>query len=290
MRRVLLTALCISFVTLLYTILDKDKNWLDYLVQKNAHSSVIYTNARHLNKTQNIILNALPKSGSEYLVRTLENSLGYQRMKISSEYILTDQIHIDSIRKFYEQGGRISKQHLDASNLNIRVLKMFTNKIVLNFRDPRDVLLSWVHNLNSLRQQGIDYVCYFDAELPPHYYELSLSEQIDWNIENFLPNVVSWMNKWLVLNEQESLSKNGLKILITTHDELIEDELKLYTKILNFYEIPLGDFTFKPAEKSLKTHFRRGIKGEWRTVFTEKQKKRVSEIVPESLLQKFNWS
>ena len=219
------------------------------------------------------------------MAKTLENSLGYTHKTFSAEYIPVDQINFYLLAGFYWDGGKLSKQHFDASDLNIRILKMFTKKMVLHLRDPRDVLLSWVHHMNFVKKQGLD-LFYFDPQPPAGYYNLSFSEQIDWNIENFLPNSIDWINKWLKVKEQEDLSEDGLNILITTHDELVKDELGLYSKILSFYGIPSNQLKFEPAKKNDEVRFRQGTKGEWHTALTERQKKRVSEIIPDSLLKK----
>lgn len=92
-----------------------------------------------LNPAQNIIINAVPKSASEYIAAKLEKSLNYDRKRISAEYIPRDQVNFSALRSFYSTGGNITKQHLDASNLNVKILKRYTDRIVLHVRDPREV-------------------------------------------------------------------------------------------------------------------------------------------------------
>lgn len=238
---------------------------------------------------QNIILNALPKSGSAYMQATLAKSLDYKVLNITSEYIPQDQVIYKQIREFYVNNKKISKQHMDASPLNVQILKRFTNKMVLHVRDPREVLLSWVHHLNALKQEKSD-LFYFTPEPPPGYYDLSLHEQIDWNIENFLPAMVQWLDAWALEMDRQASKEHGLKILLTTYEELLTDELKLYHKILAFYGIPQDRFVYAPINKDRKVHYRKGDPNEWRQVFTEQQKQKIASIIPKELLQRFNWS
>lgn len=241
-----------------------------------------------VNPIYNIILNAVPKSGSSYIAKSLDQGLNYERMRISAKYIPKDQVNYFDLQKFYSEGGKLSKQHLDPSTMNVNILKRFTRKMVLQLRDPREILLSWVHHLNALKEEKVD-LYYFDPEPSVEYYNLSLNEQIDWNIENFLPSIITWIDGWLIVKEKEDLTDDGLKILITTYDEFLADELKFYHKILNFYDIPISNFKVKPPKKDRKVHFRKGELGEWRSVFTKEQKRRIAKIVPDELLRKFNW-
>lgn len=234
----------------------------------------------------NIILNAMPKSGSAYIAARLTQGLGYVSMNISAQYIPQDQVVYSQIRDFYEINGALSKQHLDASPLNLQILKRFTDRIVLQIRDPREVLLSWVHHLNKLHEEKVD-VYYFTPEPPPGYYDLNLHEQIDWNIDNFLPAMVVWLNDWLALKQREDSRENGFKILLTTYNELLTDEKALYRKILAFYDIPLDKFTYTPVAKDRNVHYRKADPNEWREVFTVEQKQRIDAIVPVSILDIF---
>lgn len=236
----------------------------------------------------NIIFNAVPKSGSDYMAKTLGTSLKFKRVFISNAYIPVDQIDYFRLKEFYSHGSKICKQHFDASPLNIRILKRYTNKMVLNLRDPREILLSWVHHLNTQKQLNED-IFYVEPNPPEEYYQLSLSEQIDWNIKYFLPEIVKWMNDWLTVKQQEDAKKDGLQILLTTYDEFNADEIKFYSKILSFYNIPMEKFKYTPPPKDQAVHYRKGDSDEWRRVFTQQQKSAIAEIVPDSLLEQFNW-
>lgn len=276
---------CLLIVSFQIVKKEQDISAAQFVAQKN----IVPVDPDKLNPGFNIIINAVPKSASAYIVKTLEQSLQYTHFQISSEYIPHDQLIYFRLEEFYSNGSLSSKQHFDASPLNLRVLKRFTNKMVLNLRDPREILLSWVHHLNELKAEGID-IYYIDPLPPPGYYKLSLKDQIDWNIENFLPFMITWMNDWLATKEQEDADPNGLKILVTTYDELKRDELALYKKIITFYDIRLDRLNFSPAEKDRKVHYRKGDSDEWRQVFTDQQKRRISEIVPDNLLNRFNWN
>ena len=53
-----------------------------------------------------------------------------------------------------------------------------------------------------------------------------------------------------------------------------KDEIKFFTKLLNFYDIPFDNGQYIPLNKDKTTHFRKGLEDEWKTVFSAVQIKR----------------
>lgn len=244
----------------------------------------------------NIIIDAIPKSGSTYITEVLRSGLGYTRTNIFPTKTVTDN-KFHTIREFYSKSNRIATQHLRAPNSNSEPgahlgppilpegqLNKYTDRKVVHFCDPRGVLLSLVHYVNLHKDISQVY-----PNRPEGYYNLSLEAQIDWGIDNFLPRIVTWMQEWIDYKDKQDASKHGLKILFTTYDELVQNELDFYQKILKFYSIPPQNFTFNPPVKEQMNNFRKGDPNEWRQVFTEKQKQKIATIVPDKLLQRFNW-
>jgi len=237
-----------------------------------------------------IIFNTVPKSGSVYITMTLQTGLTYSYMSISPGYVPHDDINVDLLNDFFNAGTYITQEHLDASILNTDLLKRYTDKIVVHFRDPRAVLLSWTHHMNNLNDHNHYYLLDYVTPTPPReYYNWNLEQQIDWQIENFLPNIVTWMNDWLEFKAKEENNASAFKVLITTYEDFHTNELEFYYKILDFYGIPRGEFKFNPPAKNANTHFRNGEIEEWRSVFTERQLQRINQIVPDELLERFNW-
>lgn len=252
-------------------------------------------------KNKNILLVALPKSGSTYITKMFQENLKYTYVALLSMSTanLNDPTNLTPEFFFQTPFRLIAKEHysptettgnnydlLSRNFLNIPELKKYTHKILVHVRDPRQALLSWLHHLDlhfdEIARQGV--------QLPVNYHRLSLSAKIDWGIENILPGNVNWVKSWLELKKkEEQSSSNGLKILLTTYDELLEDEVTLFGKMTAFYGISFDRNNFKKINKNAEVRFRKGEPEEWRTVFTEEQKKRVAEIVPDDLLKHFNW-
>lgn len=260
------------------------------------YSNLFHNNSSHTDKP-NIVLITLPKSGSTFLLSLLQENLGYEVKNFGSFYVHGKKIFVSNIDDVLAQNGIIVREHFRApinfhrgynpdfmDYLDIEKLKANTNKIVLHIRDPHQTLLSLIHHI-----RGNPVSPFVPRQVRPWFYEQTLSTQIDWGIENLLPSTVEWINNWLEYKAIEDLSPDGLKILVTTYDEILNDDFLLYQKILNFYDIKLDATEFKLVEKNSKVRFRTGDPNEWRQVYTHEQKEKMSTIIPKDLLERFGW-
>lgn len=252
------------------------------IVQDVQKSSIKYEDVH-------IIFNTVPKSASVYISTVLSHGLNSDFVKIAPGYFPHDHLLYGQLDNFYKQKNAVTKAHLDASSFNIQMLRKFTDRIVVQLRDPREVLLSWIHYVQRIHDEGkIEYLYHFSPTPPEEHYTWPVSKQVDWNIEYFLPSTVTWMQDWLNFKEHEDLNPNGFKVLVTTYDEFKQNERKFYTRILDFYNIPREQFEFMRLRLDMDVHFRRGDQNEWRTVYTPEQLAKIN-LVSRSLLEKFNW-
>lgn len=254
-------------------------------------------------KMPSIVCNTMFKSASVYTSKTLCQSLrsgedpndenfGYDFQYISPGYVSTDRIVWDWAEKFFEAGSTLTQEHLDASEHNTQILKHFTDRMMVQLRDPRAVILSAAHHFNGQYQRGENKYLLYVAPSPlnqPGYFDWPLEKQIDWLIENLLPQQVAWIQGWVNFAEQEQRKHSGFKVLFTTYDELLTDETKYFESIRDFYGISHDRFKLTPSEKTAATHFRKGQVAEWKSVFTPRQQQRINELLPAQLLAKFNW-
>lgn len=169
--------------------------------------------------------------------------------------------------------------------IDLSALKSENAKIVLHVRDPRQALLSLYWHLHDDHQTE-----FVPDETKNWYYSQDMEVQLDWMIENLLPRLVSWIEDWVALKAEEDKTKDGLPILITTYEELIENDIALSIKILKFYAIEYNDSILSAPLKNKEVRFRKGDPEEWRFAFSATQRERISELVPTRLLERFNWS
>jgi hypothetical protein len=227
----------------------------------------------------------MPKSGTVYVARSLAKILGLRLMYLGNSYALIDQIDLQSSRTF-SGGGYISPNHLAPSPENLQILQHFKLKMVLHLRDPRQALLSWVHHLDRIAG-GCDTsegLLYFTPRPPTGYFEFSLSRKIDWQIENYLPQLVSWVARWV-----EVADAGTIPILITHQNDLRTQEKAFFDAILAFHQIDL-DYALPNLPRRVdETHFRLADPMEWRRTFTPDQAARAMTLITKPLRIRFGW-
>jgi hypothetical protein len=233
---------------------------------------------------ESILLTTMPKSASIYVMRAVQRIVGLEFMYIGNGYNLIDQIALQPVKKFVG-GGYISQNHLAPSTENLQILQHYKLKMVLHLRDPRQALLSWLHHLDRIteRNDASEFLLYFVPRTPPGYFALPLSQKIDWQIENCLPDVITWTKRWVEVADQGTIP-----ILITQQKDLQADEKAFFDSILAFYQHGL-DYALPDLPKTDETHFRRADPGEWVRTFTPAQATRATSEIPDTLRTRFGW-
>jgi hypothetical protein len=249
---------------------------------------VVYSDSRlrpRRPQTQSILLNTMPKSGSVYVCKSLAKILALRTMYIGNQYGLIDQIDVKDAHTF-SGGGFVSQNHLAPSPENLQILQHFELKMVLHLRDPRQALLSWIHYLHYITggNDGSELLLYFTPRTPAGYFEFSLSRQIDWQIENYLPQLVHWAARWV-----EIADRGTIPILLTHQNDLRLEEKAFFDAILAFYQIDLDYALPNLARTMHETHFRKADPAEWRQTFTPDQTIRAASLISESLSTRFGW-
>jgi hypothetical protein len=234
---------------------------------------------------ESILLNTMPKSGSIYVLKSLAKILGLRTMYIGSQYGLIDQIDVKDALTF-SRGGFVSQNHLAPSAENLQILQHFKLKMVLHLRDPRQALLSWIHYLHYITggNDKSEQLLYFTPRTPPGYFEFSLSRQIDWQIANYMPQLVAWATRWV-----EIADRGTIPILITHQNDLRLEEKTFFDAILAFYQIDLDYVLPNLARTMDETHFRKADPMEWRRTFTPDQAMPATSLISDSMSKRFGW-
>jgi len=234
---------------------------------------------------ESILLNTMPKSGSVYVQKSLAKILGLRTMYIGNQYGLIDQIDVKDALAF-SSGGFVSQNHLAPSPENLQILQHFKLKMVLHLRDPRQALLSWIHYLHYITggNDTSEQLLYVTPRTPFGYFEFSLSRQIDWQIDNYMPQLVAWATRWV-----EIADRGTIPILITHQNDLRLEEKTFFDAILAFYRIDL-DYALPNLARTMdETHFRKADPMEWRRTFMPAQAIRATSLISESLGKRFGW-
>ncbi len=234
--------------------------------------------------TPSCMVVSVPKSGTVFLNRLLSEGLGLRDMVVSNRYFPIDQLWLDAMPEF-AGGGRIASVHIDASSVNIKLLRRYAPSWVVHLRDPRSVVLSWTHHIERLFTEGqLDQMLRVEPTPPFDYHAKPFAERLSWQIENFLPAAVSWTLNWL-----EVVDRRQDSILLTRYEELRHDATALAARIVDFFGIDRTAFAAPPLTKDMAVHFRRGDLDEWREALTAKQLAQANAMVPLALFERFGW-
>lgn len=234
--------------------------------------------------TNFIFVNTLPKSGSVYIVNCLKKNLshkGYSFIRISKDRFHDDYLNT-SLLSHIKNKKYLSQEHVDASETNLRILKKALPKFVLHLRDPRQAMLSWVHHVEKV-QLNHKFLWSEDICPPEEYFTWPFEEKIDWQIEHYLSACVDWIEEWC-----NAIDSGGLDILVTTFEEMKQDQDAFFKRILKFYNLNTPDFQTIPFQPG-KNHHRKGSVDEWKIVCTPNQIARINEMVSDELLERFGW-
>ena len=230
-----------------------------------------------------IFINTMPKSGSVFLTDSLKQNLpeGYNFIRISQS-----RFHDDYVNKLQILNHRnhhvYTQEHVDVRPHNIKILPDYLPKFILHLRDPRQALLSWYHHVEKCRQ-GDYHLWSQDIQPPFEYFNWTEEDKLNWQIEHYLPCLVQWVEDWCSI-----LDSNTFNILVTTFEEMNNNESAFLSRVFDFFNLSVSDLKYTPFTMD-HNHQRKGSIDEWRYVFTDVQQQRISELVPYNLLERFNW-
>src|SRR5262249_49844733 len=152
--------------------------------------------------------------GSVYIQKCLASILDCPILNLGNRYALIDQFGVRDAKALIGSGC-VAQNHLAPSLENLQVLQHFKVKMVLHLRDPRQDLLSWIHHTDWKADGGYENesLLYILPRPPAGYFKYSFYRKIDWQIENYLPQLVAWTQRWV-----EIADAGIIPILITQQE------------------------------------------------------------------------
>ncbi|MCC3559265.1 MAG: tetratricopeptide repeat protein [Microcoleus sp. PH2017_27_LUM_O_A] len=279
----------------------------DLLIMQGRHDEALrryyrsnkvkFAAARSRGEIGAICLCALPKSGTVYIANALQKGLNIPGSPTDLVGcvpigLLDYYWQIKSPEIYTKPVSCVITVHTNPHEWNQFTTMRIADRLLVNVRDPRQALLSWVDHLNRTQQSRdvpTQEELFFKFKCcPADYFSLSISEQISHEIESgFLPKAIQWIEGWLDAEENPSFYP---EILFTKHEDLVSDPKALFESILNFYELEKSNFPLPEPPKFMEgTHYRKGRVDEWREVFSPQQIEKASSLMPKRLLERFGW-
>jgi len=247
-------------------------------------------------KTGLIVFVSMPRSGTGFSCDALMNGLGLSNLRLQIQFI--DAWFPDygifafpnyvASPEFSPMPDGFVDGHAAALEPNLWNLSLITDKLIVNFRDPRQALISWAYYMEYLRFTG-NVSGLMEYQIPDEYFQWPFEKQLDWQIQNyFVPVNISWIGGWLRADEDQSFP---CEIHFSRYEVLAENPKRYFQEILSFYGLPEENFTYPPKPQfKAKTHKRKGATNEWKQVLSKKQVQHIDDLIPEEWFERFNWA
>lgn len=239
-----------------------------------------------------ILINALPKSGSTYISRSLGRALQVGPLSIANHGLVsTGIVNVDVLERV-AAGNCVLHQHLPAEPHIVLALAAKCPRMVLNLRDPRAALVSWSYFVREFNEQH-SYIFALQAveqSLPERFFEWPDKEQLSWHVDHSLPAMIAWITRWLEVVDAGPQG-SGLTILVTEYTELVEKPEVLFRRILDFFGVDIepGWLSIRqPKPGSWK--FRAGTTKDWRADYAPADLARATEMLPQGWGDRFGWA
>lgn len=264
-------------------------NTVKYLVQnaiiKRPVNQINYFLKRKKYPQNIIFITSLPKSGSTWLSNMCSGLDGFDLFApVKWNIYITEEwddsrwdLETDIFKEFRNKLAVI-RGHTWAIPKNLNVLTQSNLKYIIGVRDPRDKLISeYWHSRNFPRHW---------AHKQAH--EQSIEEFISYKLESgeFEKETLNWIRNWL---ENRDLKKS----IVIRYEDMLNNPNTVLEKIFNFLGfkieqkkieniIEINSFdkiTGRKRGENNDTKFvRKGVSGEWKTIFSKEQKLLFSKI------------
>lgn len=234
-----------------------------------------------------MIVNTLPKSASESIWNQLAEGLGLGQAHISLG-LFPDCCVLGPRAEALGQGGVITKEHIPATDHNLRMLAdNGVKRLVFHQRDPRQATLSWAHFVRddvSMRLMAP----LWRRIVPPAAVlkQGALEPVVDWAIDCYLPLLVDFVAGWV---EAGAAKTHGVEVLFMDFETFRRTPEDYLRQVLAFHEIDPARFRGQEAADAEVVHLRKGEIEEWRGVFTPAQAERAWAALPPAMRERFGW-
>lgn len=250
-----------------------------------------------LPRIDKLIVISLPKSGTVFIQRVFEASLGATHFRLSPPGgSLTYELQESVAEALKEKDGPVlAGDHLPASENNLRLLASIgIRRIAVIVRDPRDAIVSWWHHLEreDIRSHSSATAQLVQAGLmSANYYSLSIEERLSDLIERMFPAMQQWLAQWALAMDQGK----GFTFLLCRYEDFVIDQRRTLAGIFKLFgrdeEIIMPERNSGKVSGGIDlfTHFRRGIVGSHRDETPPALLRRLNSLCAPEVFERFGW-
>jgi len=262
-------------------VLDLSSEGIIYSVKSIQY---LFLNNR-FNKKQKVLVNGSPKTGTTWMLKLVNSIPGYHGL---------GNFHGEIERYRTIEPGEVVHGHDWYTTELSQILKDKDIKVVLMMRDPRDQLISRVFHI----RRDENHIWH------EHLKESSLDEAIELCIEGRegLPGTRT------MVELSQSWFNSEIEIIVVRYEKLVDDPQIELSKVLEYLEMNLPDGLIsaiikrnqferlsrgrkfwdksrRQGQADPRSHFRKGIVGDWINYLNESQKILFKAVAGDKLIE-----
>jgi hypothetical protein len=220
-------------------------------------------------RSTHIFVTCFQKSGSTYLTNLLSKVTGFPSRAMVAAYAHCEQDTHEYSLEAWVYRSSVTHQHAKGGNENIRLLKRYNVKPVVQVRDIFDVTGSLFDHIE--RGRHVVPTGYVHQE----YFDMTEDEKLSYIIRIHLPWYFNFFMSWRE-------ASRGLDALWVTYEQLFSDQVGTVSRVLEFYGLPVDSDRVRSAigeiaENTEANRFNVGIPGRGQNL-SERHKEAILDL------------
>jgi len=211
-----------------------------------------------------ILISALPKSGSTFLVKTLSEVTGYQTFFLGYHQLNEQDLYLPNLIDAWSMNV-ISHQHTRPSEPNLALMAQFAIRPVILTRNAHDAAVSLTDRLETASPQTPL------LNVPADFMDRPRADRLDMVIDLAMPWYIRFTADW---------AQTDIDCLWLRYEDLIADGAGAVSQILNFHGLAVEGDVIERALRDAKggnSRLNKGVAGRGDELSTA-QKKRIGDL------------
>lgn len=214
-----------------------------------------------------VLVAAMPKSGSSFLVRALAEATGFVQMFLGYDHLNEQDLYLPRLTDAWGQDV-VTHQHLRATPANLDLLRVFAIRPVVLRRDLADTLVSLADHLAT------ESLVTPPVTMPPAYRDWPRARQLQAVVDLAAPWYVQFLAGWQAAADE-------VDALVLDYAEVVAEPAAAVAAVLRHHRIERTDVEVSAAvdrAQAAALRFNRGVAGRGAAELTPAQLDRLAAL------------